>query len=134
MARYERKRGHDVDSLFGGVGEEEEERVAITSATHPSYLTVTTPINVPASDDVIITAVQMTPPRAAPSSLVMWALCVSTVLSNVLMSVTLPIFAGTMNVVGGDTFVVLLYSAIWFPPVLALLAMGLKVRKSRTTI
>ena len=45
-----------------------------------------------------------------------------------LMNVTLPIYAGTMEEVGGDVFCVLMYSGIFFPFILAGLALIMKVR------
>nr|KAG5702492.1 hypothetical protein BaRGS_015124 [Batillaria attramentaria] len=54
------------------------------------------------------------------------------VLMNVMMNVSLPIFAGTMEVVGGDTYVVLLYGAMTFPVVLAAMTLALKVTVDRS--
>lgn len=53
-------------------------------------------------------------------------LVVLTVVSNVSLTVSLPIYAGAMNKAGGDTFVVLLYTGMWFPIIFAFMTICLK--------
>jgi hypothetical protein len=114
------------------------------------YHNTTTPINGNASrrDDVALAngesyhdahydarndvTIEMTSRPATPDWK-MLTLCVLTVVFNVMMNVSLPIYAGTMNTVGGDTFTVLLYGALWFPLVLAVLGLALKVSKLLNT-
>ncbi|KAK7490961.1 hypothetical protein BaRGS_00017833 [Batillaria attramentaria] len=75
--------------------------------------------------------VEMTP-RPPTSALRVFGVAVTSVLMNVMMNVSLPIFAGTMEVVGGDTYVVLLYGAMTFPVVLAAMTLALKVTVDRS--
>ena len=67
-------------------------------------------------------------PRSPPSGLRLFVLCVLSVLLNVVMNVSLPVFAGTMKNVGGDSFALLMYGALIYPLVLAALTLLLKVR------
>ena len=67
-------------------------------------------------------------PRSPPSGLRLLVLCVLSVLLNVVMTVSLPVFAGTMKKVGGDSFALLMYAALIYPLVLAALTLLLKVR------
>ncbi|XP_067658087.1 crt homolog 3-like [Haliotis asinina] len=53
-------------------------------------------------------------------------IAVINVVANVLMNVSLPVFAGTMDHVGGDTFVVLLVSSLWFPVIFAVMTLVMK--------
>ncbi|KAL3862003.1 hypothetical protein ACJMK2_008009 [Sinanodonta woodiana] len=48
------------------------------------------------------------------------------VVFNVAMNVTLPIYAGTMGQVGGDSFVLLLESCVWFVVIFTLMTLGIK--------
>ena len=67
-------------------------------------------------------------PRSPPSGLQLFVLCVLSVLLNVVMNVSLPVFSGTMKKVGGDSFALLMYGALIYPLVLAALTVLLKVR------
>ena len=117
------------------------ETIVFSKKKHPHYSSVQGPRRAPSfqqpddddDDDDDLTSgsadvsVDMTsrPPTAGRWLLV---LCVLTVLWNVTMNVSLPVFAGTMDKVGGDMFALLLYSALCYPLVLAALTLLLKVR------
>ena len=116
------------------------ETIVFSKKKHPRYSSVQGPRRAPSfqqpdddDDDDDLTSgsadvsVEMTsrPPTAGRWLLV---LCVLTVLWNVTMNVSLPVFAGTMDKVGGDMFALLLYSALCYPLVLAALTLLLKVR------
>ncbi|XP_046340537.1 uncharacterized protein LOC124121566 [Haliotis rufescens] len=59
-------------------------------------------------------------------------IAVINIASNVLMNVSLPVFAGTMDQVGGDTFVVLLVSSILFPLLFAVMTFVMKYPTERS--
>lgn len=67
-------------------------------------------------------------PRPPPSRLSVVVISVVTVVTSVMMTVSLPVFSGTMNSVGGDTFVVLFYGTAWTPVVCFAMLLIYKVR------
>ncbi|KAK7093967.1 crt homolog 3-like [Littorina saxatilis] len=109
-----------------------QETIIFSKKKYPRYVngvpndaTVNTgsPSDVTTNDDVVI---EITP-RSFSSGVRLFVLCFVTVLFNVIMNVSLPVFAGTMEYVGGGMFALLLYGALYYPFVLGGLTLFLKV-------
>lgn len=104
----------------------EERRSLLRSASSPSPTkSLADEIREAEAALVTVTFEHHTSQRSAVRIFVIAFICVIT---SVAMNVSLPVVAATMESVEGNVFTVLLYSALWFPLVLAVLALLLRVR------
>ncbi|PVD36922.1 hypothetical protein C0Q70_03915 [Pomacea canaliculata] len=104
----------------------EERRSLLRSASSPSPTkSLADEIREAEAALVTVTYEHHTSQRSAVRIFVIAFICVIT---SVAMNVSLPVVAATMESVEGNVFTVLLYSALWFPLVFAVLALAAEGR------